>query len=412
MRRSPSDGTKEQEPFDFEELESLRLFCKHILKLQVDSLNHFRSDLGFKHIANQGGDKTSVSSSATCVLSLVATGSWKLDVAQSKALARKLLSREESAGLEKNNPFTTAWILEAVSALEKHHNSLLDASDYEIIAKRETLLENEINNSKDGGVSMKPYPPSGYLTQLVVRTLDHRKKLTTDLKERVRNWSWAELARQLALMQTKSKRQDPFSLAYLAMLTSAVTPGAMLTPEQTSTRRTAIQSFFSCQLKDGTWPLSQPLFHYPAFGNAHCYEYEMLTQLIPDTELRDLLLEYLPNLKAAAKAVSNSVYRVDDNIMIWNSGHHPNQADPESWATASVYHFFYELDRFLADAVRRELFRYLELPPPRSIMQAKTAETDFAADMVDSELEEDGVRKPLKKFLWEKFVRPLAAEAD
>lgn len=412
MPRAPSYIGKREKPFDFEKLESLRLFCKQILKHQLDSLIHFRSDLGFKHIENQGKDKTSVSSSATCILSLIATGSWKLDRTQSKKLIKNLLLREQSAGLEPNNPFTTAWILEAASALEKRYPDLLDRSDYESIEKKEAVLENEIKSSKDGGVSMKPYPSSGYLTQLVVRALDHRKKLTPDLKEKVRNWSWAELARQLALMQAESKRQDAFSLAYLAMLTSAVTPGAMLTPEQASTRRTAIQAFFGCQLKDGTWPLSQPLFHYPEFGNAHCYEYEMLTQLLPEPELKALLLGYLVNLRAAAEAVSNSVYRVDDRIMVWNSGHHPNQADPESWATASVYHFFYELDRFLAEAVRRELFRYLELPSPLSNMQAKTEEADFATDMLDSELEVDGEKKPLRKFLWEKFVKPLAAEAD
>lgn len=412
MRRKPSEGSREKELFDFDKLESLRIFCKQILSHQFDSLNHFRSDLGFKHIKKQEKDKTSVSSSATCILSLVATGNWKLDEAKSKELLKDLLSREKSAGLEPKNPFTAAWILEAVSSLESFYPGLVDSSDTGIIAAKETLLQSEIETSEDGGVRMKPYPPSGYLTQLVVRTLQHRQKLTEPLKERVRTWSWAELARQVALMQAGSKRQDAFSLAYLAMLTSAVTPGAMLTPEQSSTRRSAIQTFFSCQLKDGTWPLSQPLFHYPAFGNAHCYEYEMLTQLLPDIELRDLLLEYLPNLNAVAQAVSNSVYRVDDQIMVWNSGHHPSQADPESWATASVYHFFHELDRFLADAVRRELFRYLELPAPRSNLKAKTSQAEFAADMLDSELLVDGESKPLKKFLWEKFVRPLAVEAD
>jgi hypothetical protein len=412
MRDKPTDRSIDKRPFDFDKLESLRLFCKQILAHQFDSLEHFRSDLGFKHIEIQERDKTSVSSSATCILSLVATGKWKSEKAQSGRLLKYLLSREKSAGLEANNPFTTAWILEAVSALESCQPGLADSLDANVIAAKEALLEREITSSKDGGVRMKPYPPSGYLTQLVVRTLEHRQKLTEPLKEKVRGWSWAELSRQLALMQTRSKRQDAFSLAYLAMLTSAVTPGATLTPEQASTRRTAIEAFFRCQLEDGTWPLSQPLFHYPEFGNAHCYEYEMLTQLLPDVGLRDLLLEYLPNLKAVAEAVSTSMYRVDDRVMVWNSGHHPSQADPESWATASVYHFFHELDRFLADAVRRELFRYLELPAPRLNLNAKTSEAEFAFDTLDSELLVDGEKKPLKKFLWEKFVRPLAAEAD
>ena len=129
----------------------------------------------------------------------------------------------------------------------------------------------------------------------------------------------------------------------------------------------------------GTWPLSRPLFHYEKFGNAHCYEYEMLTQLLQQRELQDLLLDYLPNLAAAAESVSKSVYRVEDGVQAWTSGHHPQLENPESWATASVYHFIYSLDRLLAEAVRREVFRYLESPFPIPSVHG-SAEADFTRE--------------------------------
>lgn len=391
---------------DFERLEALRLLCQETLQKQIKSLDYFRYDTGFSHIGGQ--TKKSVSSSATCVLSLTATGSWQADKAETKELLQYLISRDESAGLDKNNPFTIAWILESVTALESEFSDALESQDLKAIEKKEKVLQRSL---KSGAVNMKPYPPSGYLTQLVVRTLKRRGRLA-DLGDKTKTWAWTELAQQLALVQAGSKAQDAFAVAYLVMLATSLTPGSLISPQQVSIQRAAIDTFFACQLKDGTWPLSRPLFHYPDFGNAHCYEYEMLTQLLHETELWDLLFGYLPQLQAAAAAAANSPYRVGDKIRIWNSGHHPNQAEPESWATASVYHFFFELDRFLAEGVRRELFRYLELSQPRKPTPAKKAKEEFAPDTLDGTLVVDGEQKSLKTFLWDKFVKPLADQAD
>jgi ATPase family protein associated with various cellular activities (AAA) len=390
---------------DFQKLESLRLFAEQTLVNQVPSLNYFRYDVGYQHFRGKQPLKISVSSSATCALSLVATGNWTADKLSTKKLLEYLLSRKKSAGLRDNNPFTIAWILEPVTALESQSLRLGHSGK---IAKMEKVLRDAVKN---GGVSIEPYPPSAYLTQLVVRVLLRRSKLTPKLKEAVNKWAWAELARQLALIQAKSKTADAFAVAYLLMLVTAVTPSSKSDPEQTSIKCAALKTFFECQREDGTWPLSRPLFHYPNYGNAYCYEYEMLTQLLQEPELQDLLLEYLPNLSAAAESTSNSVYRVEGGIPAWTSGHHPNQAEPESWATASVYHFIHQFDRLLAEAVRRDLFRYAESPLP--ILGAhKNKQPDFARGFLDSRVKVHGKRRSLKKFLWDGFVKPLADEAD
>src|SRR4029077_2799452 len=98
---------------DFSNLESLRRFCTEMQQYQITSLNYFKHGVGFRHV--EGRDKVSVSSSATCVLSLVATGNWTASPADTKMLLKQLLSRETSAGLPPDNPFTIAWILDAVS---------------------------------------------------------------------------------------------------------------------------------------------------------------------------------------------------------------------------------------------------------------------------------------------------------
>jgi hypothetical protein len=264
----------------------------------------------------------------------------------------------------------------------------------------------------NGGVKIDPYPPSAYLTQLVVRVLP---PLAGKLRKTVTDWAWGELARQLAVIQSQSKTADALAVAYLLMLVARVTPTTKISPEQSSIQRTALKTFFNCQGQDGTWPLSRPLFHYPKVGSAYCYEYEMLTQLLQEDELHDLLLEHLPNLRAAAESAPNTVYRVKGNIRTWTSGHHPQKGGPESWATASVYQFFHTLDRLLAKAIRKEVFKYLEAPLPTTSTRG-TKKSEFAATMLDSNvkiMDRGKVRqRSLKGFLWNKLVKPLWDESE
>jgi hypothetical protein len=406
-----SDAENQTPPLTFQGLERLRLFSSQILQDQVASLEYFAYRSGYKHL--KSNNKVSVSSTGTCVLSLVATGLWTASrehtKPKTKALLKSLIRRSTSAGLPNNNPFTIAWILETVDALEKDYSDSLDGGDKALIAKMERTLQDAIKNGH-GGVKIDQYPSSAYLTQLLVRVLRRRSKLTPTLEKIVNTWAWAELTRQLTLIQAKSKTADAFAVAYLLMLVTAVTPSSRTNPEQTSTQRAALKTFFECQENDGTWPLSRPLFHYKKLGNAYCYEYEMLAQLLQQNELQNLLLDYLPQLSLSAASVSNSVYRVEDGVQSWTSGHHPQQGDPESWATASVYHFVHELDRLVAEGVRRELFRYLELPLPRSSAR-RSKKSDFAEGFLDSKVQVKTQRRSLKAFLWENFVKPLADEA-
>lgn len=412
MQPSTCDVERRTPLLSFQELERLRLFSSQILRDQVASLEYFAYRSGYKHL--KSNNKVSVSSTGTCVLSLVATGLWTASQEhtkpKTKALLKALIRRSTSAGLPNNNPFTIAWILETVDALENDYSDPLDGSDKALIAQMERTLQDAIKNGH-GGVRIDRYPSSAYLTQLLVRVLRRRSKLTPTLEKTVNIWAWAELTRQLALVQAKSKTADAFAVAYLLMLVTAVTPSSRTNPEQTSTQRAALKTFFECQEDDGTWPLSRPLFHYKKLGNAYCYEYEMLAQLLLQNELQDLLLDYLPKLSVSAASVSNSVYRVEDGVQSWTSGHHPQQGDPESWATASAYHFVHELDRLLAEGVRRELFRYIELPLPRSSTRRRR-KSDFAEGFLDSKVQVKAQRRSLKAFLWEKFVKPLADEAD
>jgi len=296
-----------------------------------------------------------------------------------------------------------------VTALQVYSDPLDDA-DYARVAQKEKNLQDELSKGK-GGISIATYPTSPYLTQLVVRVLRRREKLVPALEQMVGEAAWTQLTRQLALVQATGKTLDAFALAYLLMLVTAVTPISKISPVQVSIQRAALKTVFDCQLQDGTWPLSRPLFHYPNFGNAYCYEYEMLTQLLDEAELEDLLLDYLPKLSLAADSLNSSVYRVASGVQAWSSGHHPQLEGPESWTTASAHHFVHNLDRLLAEAVRRDLFRYLESPFPGPAPRGRLKE-EFAQGFLDSRVKVQETEHLLRDYLWEHLVEPLGAEAD
>jgi hypothetical protein len=389
--------------FEFEKLESLRLLCSRIQQDQDASLRHFEYDGGYQHYG--GKNKISVSSTGTCILLLTATGKWDPDPNKTRKLIHYLVSRKTSAGLPRDNAYSFAWILETVTALEKY--SPVEQRDLALVEKMERVLQSTV---KKGSVRIASYPQSAYLTQLVVRILLKRSKLTKTLRHAVQEWAWKELPHQLAMVQAKSKSSDPFELAYLLMLHTVLTPKPERTPEQTSTYQTALKTLFDCQLEDGSWPLSRPLFQHPNYGIAYCYEYEMLTQLLQHSELQDFLLDHLPKLQPAAELASRNSYKLDNGVQVWSSGNFL-QGKPESWASASVYHFFFELHRLLAEAVRRELFQYLDLPlPPASPQTVKNAKKTFAPRFLDSRVKVRGSTRPLKHFLWKNFVEPLANE--
>src|ERR1700677_1416219 len=170
------DQKKHAAALAFHELESIRILSKQILLDQWTSLEYFAYPPGYQQFRGKKPD-ISVSSSATCVISLVATGNWE-DKGQTRALLRDITSKKKSAGLKNNNPFTIAWILEAVEALESLP-TVLDRVTKSRAAKMDAVLQLAL---KSGGVSIEPYPPSAYLTQLVVRVLKRRSKLNGQLK--------------------------------------------------------------------------------------------------------------------------------------------------------------------------------------------------------------------------------------
>lgn len=408
---------------EFEQLEPLRIYLQSIGKQHVTSLRQYhdaRSN-GFYHRHDkQVPGKFSTASTATCVLSLTATKNWATqdwgDEERSRKLGRAMLRHSwTSAALPRQNTFSTAFTLEMVTELEGFAPDLAAAANYrDLIETAERILRESLRHGYAELSRNEPfseYPPSAYLTQLAVRVLRKRRRLTRTLSARVLEWASAEIAHQLALLGAQSKTADVFQLAYCLMLVSALSEPGTATPDQSLLVNTGLQELFERQQTDGSWPRSRPLFHYPGVGNAYCYEYEMVTQLLEEPGLSERLLKYLPKLKRSADALADTAFALKGNGRGWSSGHHPQLSGPESWSTASVYHFAHALGRLVAEAIRRAIFAFLDTPYVSYAAGVGVSGT-FAKGFLDCPIQIGGRTHSLRRVLWESFVKPVAEQSE
>ena len=131
-------------------------------------------------------------------------------------------------------------------------------------------------------------------------------------------------------MAVASRRADAdvVELGYAVLVASQVTKLADMTPRQRTAVEYALGQFFDAQDPDnGSWPRSQPLFHYKKWGTAYCYDYEFLVQLLAEEQLQGMLVGRLKNLRLAG----NEARGVDDPARRFKRrnrlGHGPPQAD-------------------------------------------------------------------------------------
>jgi hypothetical protein len=422
----------------FIELELLKNDLAAIRQTHLSTLRYYVSDSrkGFWHAPNDRAD-ASLSSTATCVSSLVGAGLWNHKDSpladRTAEVAAELIVKNQSAGLDENNPFSLSFVAEGVldliEAVPNYDNSIVHKQKIldEIVPKlighlMEDQPQEEGDKPQRGSISISPYPPSAYLTQLVFRVLDRCDKATPEIRTAVHSWSRSEINKQVTLISADSRVGDPLQLAYALILTISAAPTEVKSPEDLEIFRHALRLFFEKQRDDGSWYPSRPLFHYSKVGNAYCFEYELLTQLLLCREIWDEVLPYIGYLARATKYLRSTAFDLQPKepgkVVGWASGHHPQLEGPESWSTASVYHFAHALDRLLAEALRRALFDevgvvYPRAPLPSTVPTAGDDVSSFAAGFLDAPVHTpDGPEGSLRQILAQRFVYPIAREAE
>jgi hypothetical protein len=409
------------EDADFLALERLKKYLGSIRLNHEATMNHYVSGdrRGFYHQPQNGG-AASRSSTATCVSSLVRAGLWRPEFKQlwdrTNEVAEKLLARPwASAGLKANNPFTLSFIAEGVLDLETAYPDYPNHGDHRMIVEEEIAPKILKYLSRTGGISIHPYPESAYLTQLAFRVVKRLEKVKPDLEKKIHKWAKTEINKQIALLTARSRVADALQLAYALILARTSASDEQVSPEEKQIFDSSLAEFFGVQNEDGSWPYSRPLFHYPNVGNAYCFEFELLTQLLDCVGLRSDLLTYIPKLHQAAQLLQSIRFELNPKkpgtVIGWASGHHPQIEGPESWSTASVYDFAHALDRLVAEAIRRVVFSEIGAiyspPSPAPEMSPEA----FAPGFLDADIHYNNQTFSLRETIAKAFVMPIAKTA-
>ncbi len=226
----------------------------------------------------------------------------------------------------------------------------------------------------------RTYPPNAFLTYWGLLALDAAPDLLSNadaLRRGALDWLEKALAQQIAFHYGQSAHADAQQLAWSLCAHVRFGDGDLAARSTTSYAQlvAALKAFFEQQdERTGQWGQGQPLFHYPTAGNAYCYVFETLAELVglatrrgvPALALREALRPYLPNLRNAFDAAKNSRQSLgnEPEAWGWSSGHHPHRTHPEAWATASVYRF--------AEAFRR-LVGYWANEEAKTLLGARTS---------------------------------------
>lgn len=226
------------------------------------------------------------------------------------------------------------------------------------------------------------YPPNAYLTYWGVDALKAAESCTidvADLQDRLQIagiWLEKALGTQIALHVAESRRSDPQQIGWTVcgLLRLDERPLSERPTQVADLVATGLASFFDQQDRDGSWPRGEPLFHYPTAGNAYCYPFETLGEMInlalsPDPkslEYRRMLQPYVGNLARAAGYLRSTRRPLGDGSTLsgWCSDHHPHRRSPESWATAASFRLLQGLRRLIGIWTRECALQMLGVREP------------------------------------------------
>jgi len=335
---------------------------------------------------------------------------WASEKLESRLLrgeAWRSESLASTSGGAGRNPYHTARATEAAMAVGPSME--LCVLDRLSVAAR--YLRNELGRKAEGDRSQPQnepgsisiqFAPSAHPTHLAVRALRRIDEVvdgghTKAIEAMCRDWAWRRMVRQVALAAAESRTADPYEMAYAAMIVASFGLSE-LARSDAQLVSAAIDGVFAFQTDDGLWPRSSPLLAHIYVGTEYSYEYEMLSQMLQEPELEEHLLRHVDGLARAARALETNHYDVK-GVRTWSGGRIPEQQSPESWATASVYQFAYDLSRLVAEATRRALFSAIR-------SEYRTGKRHAAPALLDSPLR-GGRDSSLLRTLDDCVIEPL-----
>jgi hypothetical protein len=236
-------------------------------------------------------------------------------------------------------------------------------------------------------------------------------------------WAAQEFAHQRSLVVAKNAvMMDPVAMAMAACLCvrlrsishagrhgmssshQAVLPSV---PELNQ----SILELFDEQTDSGIWPKYFALFHYQEAGSNFCFTFELLEAVLTEFGEQTGLMNHVAFIRGLEKAITwceqNRLEYVKKSgagvvkFCGWNSGgflESLKKEQPESWATAVVHMFLWELVETLSDYIQSRVLEKYEAGTP-------TAPT--LADVLDIDVLLAGTNYSLKGIIEDSFINPF-----
>lgn len=295
--------------------------------------------------------------------------------------------------------------------------------DFEQIAKE--LAKTPAN------FGINEYPPSPAVVYWFVDGIsraDFRLEVTTWTE--VCEWGRKQFNLQHSLVLAKQHSlMDPIAMAMAACLCArlrsiASKSGLGMTkkdltrlPSQIELEH-AIRTLFDLQSDSGIWHKYFPMFHYQeGAGSNFCFAFELLEAILTEFGKREAHLlddsKFIRGLENAVGWCERNRLEDDDATKPfagWNSGGYITSLQknqPESWATAVVHMFLYELIVVLSEHIqRRVLEKYRASPAPGEPNDGEMKKT------LDIELVMQGQDETLKNILQTRLIDPNRGDTE
>jgi len=400
------------QPNEFEELTGARERIARLCEKHVATLNRFHvgggnlsqpttSEIrveGFSHLLKgRGSDdgKVSLASTATCLNSLFSLNDFSARKGINYATLRKELKERVEAeklytgGLPHGNPFTVGLLLPVLEKMEM-------AKDDEVVKYCLDCAKTAVSRAGVGmpylqspdkklpqpgdppagetGAAQQLYPSNGYLTYWCLKGIEAWEGLeeTRNLAERCLAWSQREFFYQISLYASGADDDtDAFQLGYNLLIQYRYQRAQV----RDTVIRLGLKTLFDAQLTRGVWEKREPLFVYGSRGDAYCFPFELLTALLREfSQDLDFLRPHEQNLVKSFDWIRRNAIVLSDDPEVgpmWRSGDVITNREPESWATAEVYHFLQLYRTYLSWRIQTiVLNRFKGTPNPKPDKQA------------------------------------------
>jgi hypothetical protein len=234
--------------------------------------------------------------------------------------------------------------------------------------------------------SINKYPPSTAVLYWFVDGIARANiALTTDCWITLSTWAANQFNHQRSLVVAgHDALMDPVAMAMSACLCNGLRAISDTTEPRTtqSNRRIlpsvvelerSIEELISKQALSGIWHKYFPIFHYQEAGSNFCFTFELLEAVLHEFGGKDNRLlstpEFIEGLnKAITWCEKNRKYpATPSDYSGWNSGGDLDslgKEQPESWATAVVHMFLWELTQVVSERIQQQILAKYKASAP------------------------------------------------